>query len=68
MGQNITNGTPMYKCMERVRKSDSKAVFLQQAVLVGSCTVGNGHNYRAHLSSTCQPKLEIELVQVFNEA
>ena len=31
----------MYECMERVLKGDAKAEFLQQANLVGSCTVAN---------------------------
>ena len=29
VGQNITTGSPIYKCMERVLKGDDKAVFLQ---------------------------------------
>ena len=41
VGQNVTTGPPMYKCMERVLKGDAKAEFTQQANLVGSCTVGN---------------------------
>ena len=41
VGQNVTTGSPMYKCMERVLKGDAKAEFLQQANLVGSCTVAN---------------------------
>ena len=41
VGQNITTGSPMYKCMERVLKGDAKAEFTQQAYLVGSHTVGN---------------------------
>ena len=40
-GQNIANGSHMYKCMDRVLKGDVKAKFKQQADLVGSCTVGN---------------------------
>ena len=41
VGQNITTGPPMYKCIERVLKGDTKAKFTQQANLVGSCTVAN---------------------------
>ena len=41
VGQNVTTGPPMYKCMERVLKGDAKAEFTQQDNLVGSCTVGN---------------------------
>ena len=41
VGQNIITGPPMYKCMERVLKGDTKAEFLQQANLVGSHTVAN---------------------------
>ena len=41
VGQNVTTGPPMYECMERVLKGDAKAEFLQQANLVGSCTVAN---------------------------
>ena len=41
VGQNVTIGPPMYKCMERVLKGDSKAEFLQKANLVGSHTVAN---------------------------
>ena len=39
VGQNVTTGLLMYKCMERMLKGDAKAEFLQQANLVGSCTV-----------------------------
>ena len=31
IGQNVTTGPPMYKCMERVLKGDTKAEFLQKA-------------------------------------
>ena len=41
VGQNVTTGPSMYKCMERVLKGDAKAEFTQQANLVGSYTVGN---------------------------
>ena len=41
VGQNVTTGPPMYKCMERVLKDDAKAVLLQQANLVCSGTVAN---------------------------
>ena len=41
VGQNVTTGPHMYKCMERVLKGDAKAEFLQQADLGGSCTVAN---------------------------
>ena len=41
VGQNVTTDPPMYTCMERVLKDDAKAEFLQQANLVGSCTVAN---------------------------
>ena len=41
VGQNVTTGPPIYECMERVPKGDAKAEFLQQANLVGSCSVGN---------------------------
>ena len=41
VGQNITTGRPMHKCMERVLKDDAKTEFTQQANLVGSRTVGN---------------------------
>ena len=34
VGQNDTTGPPMYKCMERVLKGDTKAECLQQANLV----------------------------------
>ena len=40
-GQNVTTGSPMYKCVERVLKGDSKAKFLQKANLVGNCIVAN---------------------------
>ena len=33
VGQNITIGPPMYKCMERVLKGDVKTEFLQKANL-----------------------------------
>ena len=29
VGQNVTTGPPIYKCMERVLKSDAKAEFTQ---------------------------------------
>ena len=41
VGQNVTTGPPLYKCMERVLKGDAKAEFLQKANLVGSRTVAN---------------------------
>ena len=41
VGQNVTTGSPMYKCVERVLKDDAKAEFTQQVNLVGSRTVGN---------------------------
>ena len=31
VGQNVTTGPPMYKCMERVLKGDAKTEFTQQA-------------------------------------
>ena len=31
VGQNITTGSPMHKCMELVLKDDSKVKFMQQA-------------------------------------
>ena len=37
--QNVTTGPPMYKCIERLLKGDAKDNFLQNANLVGSCTV-----------------------------
>ena len=40
-GQNVTTGPPMYKCMERVLRVDAKGKFLQQAILLGSCTAAN---------------------------
>ena len=41
IGQNITKGPPMYKCIEMVLKGDVKAKFLQQIIFVGNCTVAN---------------------------
>ena len=41
VGQNVTTGPPMYKCMEMVLKGDAKVEFTQQVNLVGSHTVGN---------------------------
>ena len=41
VGQNITTGLPMYKCMEKVLKGDFKGEFTQQANLVGSLIVDN---------------------------
>ena len=41
VGQNVTTGPPMYKCMERMLKGDAIAEFLQQANLVCICTVAN---------------------------
>ena len=41
VGQNVTTGPPMYKCMKWVLKGDAKTKFTQQANLVGSCTIGN---------------------------
>ena len=35
VGQNVTTGPPMYKCMERVLTGDTKAVFCQKANLAG---------------------------------
>ena len=41
VGQNVTTGPSMYKCMESVLKGDAKAKFTQQANSVRSCTVVN---------------------------
>ena len=41
VGQTINTGPPMFEYMERVLKGDAKAKILQQANLVGSCTVAN---------------------------
>ena len=41
VGQNVTTGSAMYKCMEWVLKGDAKAEFIQQANLEGSHTAGN---------------------------
>ena len=41
VGQNVTTGPPMYKCMKRVLEGDAKAEFLQQVALVGSCKIAN---------------------------
>ena len=41
VGQNISTGPPMYKCVERVLKCDTKAEFLQQAYLAGTHIVAN---------------------------
>ena len=41
VGQNVTTGPPMYKCIERVLKGYAKAEFTQQTNLVGSRSVGN---------------------------
>ena len=41
VGQNVTTGPPMYKCMEMVLKGDAKAEFLQKAYLVDSQRVAN---------------------------
>ena len=39
LGQNTSTSPPMCKCMKRVLKGDAKAVYCQQANLVGSRTV-----------------------------
>ena len=41
VGQNITTGPSIYKCIENVLKGDAKAEFPQQADLVDSRTVAN---------------------------
>ena len=41
VGQNVTTGPPMYKCMERLQTVDTKAKFRQQANLAGTHTVAN---------------------------
>ena len=41
VGQKATSGPPMYKCMEKVLKRDTKAEYLQKPNLVGSQTVAN---------------------------
>ena len=41
VGQSVTTGPPMYKCMERVLKGDTIAEFLWKANLVGSHIVPN---------------------------
>ena len=35
VGQNVTTGPPMYKCMERLLTGDTKAEFWQQVNLAG---------------------------------
>ena len=41
VGQNVITGPHICNCVERVRKGDTKAEFLQQDKSVGSCTVAN---------------------------
>ena len=41
VGQNINTGPPMSKYMENLLKGDVKGEFVQQASLVGTCTVDN---------------------------
>ena len=41
VGQNNTTGPLMYNYMERVLKDDAKAIFYQQANLIGSPIVAN---------------------------
>ena len=41
IGQNVTTGPPIYKCMERELNGGAKAKSTQQAYLEGICTVGN---------------------------
>ena len=41
VGQNVTTGLTMYKCMERVLEGDSKAKFTQQTNIGGSRTFGS---------------------------
>ena len=50
IGQNITTGALMYKCVEKGLKNDVKAEFLQQADLVGSRTVANFTTIIAHMT------------------
>ena len=57
VGQNITTGPPMYKCIEWVLKGDAKAEFTQQANLVGSCTVGNPIEKWNSCGKICIPEL-----------
>ena len=41
VGQNVTTGPPMYKCLDRVLQGDAKAEFTHQVNLMGSHTVSN---------------------------
>ena len=41
VGQNVTTGPPICKCMERALKGDAKAEFLLKANFLGSHTVAN---------------------------
>ena len=50
VGQNVTAGPPMYMYMERMLKGDTKAKFLQQAKLVGSCIVANSTTVMATMT------------------
>ena len=41
VGQHVTTGPSMYKCMERLLSGDAKAKFRQHANLAGNHTVAN---------------------------
>ena len=52
IAQNVTTGSPMYNCMERVLKDDAKALFLQQANLGGSRITAIMATMTAHIFPT----------------
>ena len=57
VGQNVTTGPPMYKCMERALKGDAKADFTKQANLVASYIVGNFTTVMATMTVHIFPEL-----------
>ena len=59
VGQNVTTGSSMYKCMERVLKGDAKAEFyLSRKLHCWQLYYSNDHNDRVHFSCTGLSKPE----------
>ena len=57
VGQNVTTGSPMYKCIERILKGDAKAKIILQANLVQSHTVINFTTVMATMNEHIFPAL-----------
>ena len=60
VGQGVTTGAPMYKCIETILRGDAKTKFALQANLVGDYTVGNFTMVMATMTVYIFPVLEYQ--------